>query len=68
MVLITASCTMLCTSAIVLQALSLSYLIPSIYLSLPPYNHKVFELGHVATWAQDGLEELSHNEGQEGQW
>ena len=24
--------------------------------------------GAVAAWAQEGLEELSHTEGQEGQW
>ena len=34
--------------AIVLQALSISYLILWIYLSLPLYNHKRFDLGH--TW------------------
>ena len=34
--------------SIVLQALCLSYLIPWIYLSLPLYNHKGFDLGH--TW------------------
>ena len=33
---------------IVLQALCLSDLIPWIYLSLPLYNHKGFDLGH--TW------------------
>ena len=34
--------------SIVLQALCLSDLIPWIYLSLPLYNHKGFDLGH--TW------------------
>ena len=34
--------------SIVLQALCLSYLIPWIYLSLPLYNRKGFDLGH--TW------------------
>ena len=34
--------------SIVLQAPCLSDLIPWIYLSLPPYNHKGFDLGH--TW------------------
>ena len=34
--------------SIVLQPLNLSNLIPWIYLSLPLYNHKVFDLGH--TW------------------
>ena len=34
--------------SIVLQALGLSDLIPWIYLSLPLYNHKEFDLGH--TW------------------
>ena len=37
---------------IVLQALSLSNLIPWIYLSLPLYNHKGFDLGH--TWIGEG--------------
>ena len=41
--LITASCTMSWT--IVLQTLCLSDLIPWIYLSLPLYNHKGFDLG-----------------------
>ena len=47
MVLITASCTMLRPS---LNRFSntLSDLIPWIYLSLPLYNHKGFDLGH--TW------------------
>ena len=46
MVLITASCTM---SQIFVhrQALCLSDLIPWIYFSLPLYNHKVFDLGHI---------------------
>ena len=48
MVLITASCPMSWTSVHVLQALCLSDLIPWIYLSLPLYNHKWFDLGH--TW------------------
>ena len=34
-------------SSIVFQALCLSYLIPLIYLSLPLYNHKGFDLGHT---------------------
>ena len=34
--------------SIVLQALHLSNLIPCVYLSLPLYNHKGFDLGH--TW------------------
>ena len=46
MLLITASCYE--PLSIVLQALCLSDLIPWIYLSLPPYNHKGFDLGH--TW------------------
>ena len=33
--------------SIVLQALYLSDLIPSIYFSLPLYNHKGFDLGHT---------------------
>ena len=32
--------------SIVLQVLCLSDLIPGIYLSLPLYNHKAFDLGH----------------------
>ena len=47
MVLITASCPVSRTS-IVLQALCLSDLIPWMYLSLPLYNCKGFDLGH--TW------------------
>ena len=34
-------------SSIVFQALCLSDLIPWIYLSLPLYNHKGFDLGHI---------------------
>jgi len=34
-------------TSIVLQALYLSDLIPWIYLSLPLYNHKGFDLGHI---------------------
>ena len=48
MILITASCTMSQILFIVLQALSLSDLIPWIYSSSPVYNHKGFDLGH--TW------------------
>ena len=48
MVLVSASYTMSQPPAIVLQALSISYLIPWIFLSLPLYNHKRFDLGH--TW------------------
>ena len=47
MVFITASCTMSWTS-IHSSSGTLSDLIPWIYLSLPLYNHKGFELGH--TW------------------
>ena len=47
-VLITASYTILQTSIHVLQALCLSDLIPWIYLSLPLYDYKGFDLGH--TW------------------
>ena len=47
MVLITASCTMSRTS-IRSSSGALSVLIPWIYLSLPLYNHKGFDLGH--TW------------------
>ena len=47
MVLITASCTMSQTS-IPSSSGTLSDLIPWIYLSLPLYNHKGFDLGH--TW------------------
>ena len=35
-------------TSIVLQALCLSDVVPWIYLSLPLYNHKAFDLGH--TW------------------
>ena len=48
MVLIPASCTMPRTSPIILQALCLSDLIPWIYLSVPLYNRKGFDLVH--TW------------------
>ena len=47
-VLITAPCPMSWTSLIALQALCLSDLIPWIYLLLPLYDHKGFDLGH--TW------------------
>ena len=47
MVLITASCTMAGTSSVVLQALCLSDLIPSICFLLPLYNHEGFDLGHT---------------------
>ena len=47
MVLITASCTMSRTSVHNWSG-TLSDLIPWIYLSLPLYNHKGFDLGH--TW------------------
>ena len=47
MVLIPASCTMSWTS-VHSSSGSLSDLIPWIYLSLPLYNHKGFDLGH--TW------------------
>ena len=46
MVLITASCTMLQTCAHSSSG-TLSDLIPWIYLSLPLYNHKGFDLGHT---------------------
>ena len=46
-ILITASCTMLQTSSIVLQALCRSDLILWIYLSLPLYYQKGFDLGHI---------------------
>ena len=45
MVLITASCTMSRTS-VHSSSGTLSDLIPWIYLSLPLYNHKGFDLGH----------------------
>ena len=48
MVLIPASCTMSQTSIQSYQECYLSDLIPWIYLSFPPYNHKGFDLGH--TW------------------
>ena len=48
MVLIPPSCTCHEPLSIVLQALCLSDLISWIYLSLPMYNHKGFDLGH--TW------------------
>ena len=38
-------------SSIVLQALCLSDLIPWVYLSLPLYNRKGFDLGHTCTHA-----------------
>ena len=47
MVLITASCTVLQTSVYSASG-TLSDLIPSMYLSLPLYNHKGFDLG--PTW------------------
>ena len=46
MVLIPASCTMSRTS-IYSSSVTLSDLIPLIYLSLPMYNHKGFDLGHT---------------------
>ena len=46
MVLITASCTMSQTS-VHCSSGTLSDLIPWIYLSLPPYNHKGFDLAHI---------------------
>ena len=48
MVLITASCTISQTSIHSSLAFHLTDLIPWIYLSLPLYNHKGFDLGH--TW------------------
>ena len=48
MVLIIASCTILWTSSIVLQAFCLPDLIPWIYLPLPLYNHSGFDLGHTS--------------------
>ena len=48
MVLVTASCTVLWTSIHSSSGTFLSYLTPWIYLSLPLYNHKGFDLGH--TW------------------
>ena len=48
MVLIPVSCTCHEPPSIVHQALCLSNLVPSIYFSLPLYNHKGFDLGH--TW------------------
>ena len=47
MVLIPASYTIHKSLSIVLQALCLSDLIPGIYLSLPLYNCKGFDLGHT---------------------
>ena len=49
MVLVTASLQCYKPPSIVLQALYLSDLIPWIYLSLPVYNHKGFDLGHIWT-------------------
>ena len=43
------------------QALCLSDLIPWIYLSLPLYNHKGFDLGH--TWMVQWFSLLSFNRG-----
>ena len=37
--------------SIVLQAFCLSNLFPWIYLSLPQYNHKGFDLGHTWIWS-----------------
>ena len=48
MFLITTSCIVLRTSSIVFQALCLSDLIPWIYLLLPLFNRKGFDLDH--TW------------------
>ena len=48
MVLFTASCTVSWTSVQFFRHSVLSDLIPWIYLSLPLYNHKGFDLGH--TW------------------
>ena len=48
MVLVTASCTILWSSSIVLQAFSLPDLIPWMYPLPSLYNHKGFDLGH--TW------------------
>ena len=48
MVLVTASFTMLQTSVHSSSDTLSTRLIPWIYLSPPPYNHKGFELGH--TW------------------
>ena len=47
MVLITASCTMLQTSIHSVSGTLSSDLIPWIYLSLPLYNRKGFNLGHI---------------------
>ena len=47
MVLMTASCTMSWTS-VYSSSGTLSDIIPWIYWSLPPYNHKGYDLGH--TW------------------
>ena len=47
MILITVTCTMSWTSVHSFQALCLSDLIPWIYLSLPLYNCKGFDLGHI---------------------
>ena len=72
--LITNSCTLLHTS-IHSSLVTLSDLIPWIFLSLPLYNHKGFELGHtwVAWWfslllsilvwiLQYGVHDLSHSQ------
>ena len=45
MVLITASCTL--QTSVHSSSGPLSDLIPWIYLSLPPYNHKGFDVGHI---------------------
>ena len=46
MVLIPASCTMSWTS-VQSSSGTLSHLIPWVYLSLPLYNHRVFDFGHI---------------------
>ena len=47
MISVMASCTILWTSFIVLQALCLPDIIPWIYLLLSLYNHKRFYLSHI---------------------
>ena len=53
MVLVTASCAVLCAVTIVPQALCLPDLIPWIYLSPLMYNHKGFDLDY--TWMAFGF-------------
>ena len=67
MVLITAFYTVLGTSILSSSGvLSIYALIPWIYLSLPLYNHKGFNLGH--TWMVLGLQRVGHDWATELNW